>query len=265
VPDWYHWSFRSLRSRPGLEVTDIPENTFSASGFSKPSIAFHGTYDRILRIAGLYFDTISNVSSVNDPLITQVLFKDESGFIGTSVFNRSKPYEELQRRYTILQGLLPETVSSENERMDSSALRTLLRDMELDPNTSETAEINRAQYYSRDKTHWKRLRPDRLYDISKNFTEAAKDDNYSSIPWQNLLLQSDEKRPFVTAKGHLGLGPAGLQEDDLIVVILGAEVPFILRETRPGEYILIGEAYVDGIMDGEVMEKLESIRHFDIC
>jgi hypothetical protein len=57
---------------------------------------------------------------------------------------------------------------------------------------------------------------------------------------------------FQTSRGNLGLGPDQMQPDDVVVVIFGADVPFVLRPHEKG-YKLIGEAYVHGIMDGELM------------
>ncbi|KAH7410571.1 heterokaryon incompatibility protein-domain-containing protein [Cadophora sp. MPI-SDFR-AT-0126] len=65
--------------------------------------------------------------------------------------------------------------------------------------------------------------------------------------------------PFVTRHGYVGLGPGYGQEHtrpgDLICIFYGARVPFVLRPRPDGQtgYILVGEAFVYGIMDGEIM------------
>jgi hypothetical protein len=43
-----------------------------------------------------------------------------------------------------------------------------------------------------------------------------------------------------------------MQSGDIICVLLGARVPCVLRSVDGG-FKLIGEAYCDGIMDGEIM------------
>ncbi|KAK4541394.1 hypothetical protein LTR36_007995 [Oleoguttula mirabilis] len=61
-------------------------------------------------------------------------------------------------------------------------------------------------------------------------------------------------RMFVTDNGYLGTGPEGMYVGDVVCVLYRGNVPFILRETGSrGHYILIGEAYVHGIMQGEAM------------
>jgi hypothetical protein len=57
---------------------------------------------------------------------------------------------------------------------------------------------------------------------------------------------------FVTEKGYMGLGPFNMEEGDLVYVLAGGQVPFILRPIiLTGGFSLVGESYVHGIMDGE--------------
>ena len=58
---------------------------------------------------------------------------------------------------------------------------------------------------------------------------------------------------MTTSTGYIGLAPHGTREGDLIFVVMGAEVPFILRPYDDG-YELIGEAYVQGVMTGEAIQ-----------
>lgn len=58
---------------------------------------------------------------------------------------------------------------------------------------------------------------------------------------------------FASSTGFLGLAPHGTKEGDIVFVIRGADVPYVLRP-RADAYELIGEAYVHGIMDGEALE-----------
>ena len=51
----------------------------------------------------------------------------------------------------------------------------------------------------------------------------------------------------------MSLGPSNMQPGDLICVFLGGPVPWVIRQDGE-EYVLIGECYVYGLMDGEVMD-----------
>jgi len=63
---------------------------------------------------------------------------------------------------------------------------------------------------------------------------------------------------FETSRGYFGLGPADLHTGDDVCVLFGCNVPHILR-VRKGtpEHLLVGETYVHGIMNGEVVKMLD--------
>jgi hypothetical protein len=69
-----------------------------------------------------------------------------------------------------------------------------------------------------------------------------------------IIGKSLRRLPFITRKGHLVLGPEYVKRGDFVALIKGAQVPFVLRRQSDGQYQVIGEAYVDGITDGEAME-----------
>ena len=59
-----------------------------------------------------------------------------------------------------------------------------------------------------------------------------------------------------TSKGYLGLFPISSQKDDVVVVIFGGDVPFVLRRLPNGRLRLVGECYVHGLMTGEALTGL---------
>ncbi|MCJ1242424.1 hypothetical protein MMC14_010432 [Varicellaria rhodocarpa] len=56
------------------------------------------------------------------------------------------------------------------------------------------------------------------------------------------------RRLFRTGNNYLGLGAEQMQDGDSLWLLQGAKVPHILQETEGGRYILVGEAYIHGIM-----------------
>ncbi len=58
------------------------------------------------------------------------------------------------------------------------------------------------------------------------------------------------------------------QKGDIIVILYGCSVPLILRPRNEGGFMLIGGAYVYGIMQGEAIEWLKNgayeLEDFDI-
>jgi hypothetical protein len=61
------------------------------------------------------------------------------------------------------------------------------------------------------------------------------------------------RQVFVTSESSIGLGPISMQANDIVVVLRGGVLPFILRKVSRF-YQLIGPAYVHDIMDGEAVE-----------
>ena len=71
--------------------------------------------------------------------------------------------------------------------------------------------------------------------------------------WLKLCAESvGGRRMIMTAEGRIGLVPAETQQWD-VVCLLGLDVPFVLRKVDEDMYIVIGEAYIHGAMDGEIV------------
>jgi hypothetical protein len=63
------------------------------------------------------------------------------------------------------------------------------------------------------------------------------------------------QRLYMTSRGLIGLGPPSMRSGDHVCFICDSTVPFILRpEVDARHYCLIGETYVHGFMNGEVLE-----------
>jgi hypothetical protein len=74
---------------------------------------------------------------------------------------------------------------------------------------------------------------------------------------------------FLTSRSHVGCGPALMQVGDVVAVLFGARVPFVLRQQQDGRYRLIGDCYVHRMMDGEAIRgciggELEG-KMFELC
>jgi hypothetical protein len=71
---------------------------------------------------------------------------------------------------------------------------------------------------------------------------------------------------IVTESGYLGQGSCGPQKGDLVCILKGARVPFVLRPRKDEYFELVGEAYVHGVMNGEFVRSArpEQVREFGI-
>ena len=72
---------------------------------------------------------------------------------------------------------------------------------------------------------------------------------------------------FFSPKEFIGIANGMPLHTDLLTVLLGGQVPFILRKVGD-QYTLVGEAYVHGFMDGRAIDMWEQgeleMKFFDI-
>ena len=76
---------------------------------------------------------------------------------------------------------------------------------------------------------------------------------------RHLLQQISLGRMFFTTLQHdyMGLAPYWAAPGDAIFMLLGGEMLYIARPTLDGTYHYVGEAYVHGVMDGQVVQAFE--------
>lgn len=101
---------------------------------------------------------------------------------------------------------------------------------------------------------------------------SSSDVQDSSSYMANFQQATTNRRFFVTENGRMGLAPLDSKQGDLVCLLLGSPVPFILRPCRrdidtsssslpqalvPGphqpeeRFVLVGECYCHGMMEGE--------------
>lgn len=86
------------------------------------------------------------------------------------------------------------------------------------------------------------------------------------------LHASFERRFCITKNGYVGLVPLLSRPGDLICIIFGGDTPYLVRPTActdEGVVVeelkcqLVGECYIHGMMDGEMISRAESrVRFF---
>lgn len=87
---------------------------------------------------------------------------------------------------------------------------------------------------------------------------ACLGDDHPDIEIHALIESSIEKwaskrRFCTTSKGRLAFVPPIAQAGDLICILYGGEVPYVLRPQGSESYVVVGECYVSGIMHGEAL------------
>lgn len=88
---------------------------------------------------------------------------------------------------------------------------------------------------------------------------AGTEPGFATVIWNCAM----GRKLCTTKLGYIGFVPPLVAKDDVICLIQGAQVPFVLRSAQGSgsgsvnisvrQYQLVGEAYVHGIMDGELI------------
>ncbi|KAK4032503.1 heterokaryon incompatibility protein-domain-containing protein [Parachaetomium inaequale] len=92
----------------------------------------------------------------------------------------------------------------------------------------------------------------------------VKVDEYSGLLLRIAAATCRGRTLFATAGGRLGLGPENVQTGDVVTILLGTPVPIVLRPAAD-RFRYVGDAYVHGIMDGQLMKGDPLEEDFDIA
>ncbi|OAG08763.1 HET-domain-containing protein [Paraphaeosphaeria sporulosa] len=117
--------------------------------------------------------------------------------------------------------------------------------------------------------------------------EARQKESKDKMRWQryrdSAALVCNQRKFFITKKGFFGLGPGALRPNDFVAVFLGADVPFVVREVLDEDeasmeerrtlnlpipmyrkFRLVGECFVQGLMQGQATRAHEFRRHITL-
>jgi hypothetical protein len=89
----------------------------------------------------------------------------------------------------------------------------------------------------------------------KDLSERLRESKDLGVRYRSRISEMSNKRPYISKKGYVGMGPVTTSPGDIIVVLIGARVPYVLRTRGEERMFFLGEAYCDGIMDGEIITR----------
>lgn len=94
----------------------------------------------------------------------------------------------------------------------------------------------------------------------ENYFPATTSSDTESLrdPREQMFRFLRTRRLMMTIKGCIGLVPINTQQGDIICLLLGCDVPMVLRVLENQQYKVVGGCYVHGVMEGEAMEWLEA-------
>ncbi|KAI1751529.1 heterokaryon incompatibility protein-domain-containing protein [Xylaria castorea] len=99
--------------------------------------------------------------------------------------------------------------------------------------------------------------------LEQSFLEPAttdtkhEDDARARLYWNSVVQRNINRKFFVSKSGRMGSAAPGCRKDDKICLLFGLDVPVVLRQENGG-WILIGDAYLSGGMNGEHINDLKS-------
>ncbi|KAK8127375.1 hypothetical protein PG984_008483 [Apiospora sp. TS-2023a] len=218
----------------GPTIDDLSHCRFRASGDLEPEYSFHDQ-DRVLEVKGYLVDNLrwlgtptsafSSSSSSGDTqstdLATIAAVADSQVDVITSAF-QGRPYRE------------------------ADFWKTLVCD------SFSTAQFPKAP------DEWGSMSVALLRAIAR---EEEDIDEEKSAPMASeyliMLRKTMRGRCFaISRQGMYMMVPEDTELDDCIAVILGCDIPVLLG-MRDGELVLVGECYVDMLMDGEWLQDME--------
>lgn len=253
VPDWSAQpGIPTILQAAGGYATGAA-SPFNASRNVKSSISIIGTTSPILQCKGIQVDIVSTVGTERSAGKYDHL-DDETRRDLLAWFRNELPSLLLpsSRAADIDPDFIPAYTPKER---NEAPFRTLLLDH------WETPFAGWHIVHSRGKEiHDALVRENKLYTtIPSSDTEQ-----FFNYAFRNTILRV----PFVTKRGYLGLGSPQIKMGDVVVILGGGNVPYILRPVVSGTganlYQLVGEAYVHGIMYGEAVAAKHEIKTFKI-
>jgi len=84
--------------------------------------------------------------------------------------------------------------------------------------------------------------------INENVISFLEED---SLYLAHVLVFCVGRSLFKTTEGHIGLAPKEAKPGDLVTALFGCNSAMILRPVQAGKYLVVGEAFCSGVINGE--------------
>lgn len=283
VPDWTSRPSSRFESER-LERLDL----FNASNGEKLDIPVRVTGGSFLKLCGNFVDEVTNVSKVMayddrnldkslDTFASWYEFVTLQGLMTTKYVTSRETRMEAYWRTLCMDTVRKNIRNSmdacgkgyEYQRCPQDYVQKSLEfgwiDKELRPQLSFPKETHPqdAKYSQHDHREGKGtevIPPSRIDRQEEPSTDAGSL-NYIEVDFA-ICSATMHRRLFMTRQGFLGLGPSEINNGDRVYIFAGSHVPFIVRQAqdriisggKPEKcFELIGDCYVHGIMDGELM------------
>lgn len=97
---------------------------------------------------------------------------------------------------------------------------------------------------------------DRLRQANQTIAEFARANMGDAQRYADTMLDwCKYRRFFITGSGLFGIGPSSMRQDDVVCVLFGGKVPYVLRP-RGDHWLFVGDCYVHELGEGQAIDEL---------
>lgn len=218
------------------------EASSMSAGLRRPLVRLPTLYSKTLTLKGFLKDVITNVAE--PAMVTR---RGMDALLGEWIGNHLAWIVEQSRKdvqkYHLYMMRLATTLTGGFIRADGWAGgRVYCEQLESDPGRQYMAD-----FYAFVHENFPRFKIHMRNDIKR----------LDGDPLTFLALMAEyccHRRLFNTEAGYIGLGPKSMKDDDVLAVLNGGKVPYILRPLSDGQFAFMGECFVYEVMDGRRLE-----------
>jgi hypothetical protein len=233
VPKW-HVQLRRIGINDGEADTE-----FKAGGDDDIEIPRHPSNPSVLELTGFVLGRVEISHKIQDsnngPEVWDLLVFARSLLYDHTIYPTGDPLDKV----------IVSTITQVDKSHDIRAFHDLFIDAyqhKLEDLASESKKDEAAAM----RGEWQ-AEVSRLVTMS----QEPKPERKVHTRYKNTLI---ERSLFRTQEGYVGLGPYIIQPEDLVSVLFGLNVPYVLRPVHEG-FLLIGECYIHGVMNGEKLKE----------
>jgi hypothetical protein len=246
--------------------------------WSRPSTDYN--WSRTLPVEGVLVDVIDDLGPTYREIDTEFRLKDLLSLVSNYPFahypnSTVSPSEAFWR--TIIRDTFREQPADTTAARDAFAASVVgkMLDLEEEIDAIKTTMCGSYMPYQDEVDHFALLRqqtmdmlselpPDPLCDgivtalIGRHRPNARDREDFE----ESFRTAYYGRRLFRTRSGYFGIAAQLLHRGDSVWILAGADTPFVLSRLRDRDWRVVGEAYVFGIMNGEVLRgdaKLERL------
>jgi hypothetical protein len=263
LPSWVpDWSLELKRAASDLLIERHQfVKAFKASGETEPDMEYLAPGK--LRLRGIVFDKVKKVGDPNlEPraFMMALLWNWEK----VAGIRESNSPETAHIKYSSLYQAFRRAITWDLSPSDSA--ESLLEEADAHSGEPGDGSIPRRADDCRDRLLYEFWRygsegSDPLisegdYDKNKAVIESIREGELGHYSWK-VSAMTMGKRFIVTESGLLGFGPAETEVGDPICCFYGGRTPYILRCSPLPIPRILGDAYIEGFMDGLVVQLAE--------